>query len=84
VQVIVSWKSPKSAFDAEGFHLTNRPGRGIVELGAVNPRVARTRRATSVTLKVTNLRSGTLQFAVVAKRLHSPARVTTRVTRQAK
>jgi hypothetical protein len=82
VTVRVTWpKKPKAAFDVVQIRLRSR-ARASVE--AVRPgklKITKTRASTSVAVRMTKLKPGTLRFGVKAIRLRGPTTATVRMKR---
>ena len=80
VQLVVRWPNRRAGFDVAGFRLTGSSRSGARDLTAsLRLKISRKRTGTSVNVRVTRLKPGTLRFRVVAKKLPGPTKVTTRV-----
>jgi len=83
VIVRVTWpKKPRAVFDLVQIRLRSR---SVASLEAPRPgklKITKTRASTSVTVRVTKLKPGTLRFGVKAKKLTGPTTATVRMSRR--
>jgi len=86
VQLKVSWTDSRDRFDVAGIQIVSNGevvARGPQSTAKLKPgklKITRARKATSVTIGITKLKPGKLQFKVVAKNVTKRTKVSTRVT----
>lgn len=86
VQLKVSWTDSRDRFDVTGIQIVSNGevvARGPQSAAKLKPgklKITRAKKATSVTIGITKLKPGKLQFKVVAKNVTKRTKVSTRVT----
>ena len=77
--ITVRWKRTIDRFDVTGIKQLQRTVAAALKLKPGKLKISTKRTSTSVTVRVSKLKPGTLRFAVVARKLAAPAQVTTTV-----